>query len=212
MEAGSKQWHEFRSGRFTASECHKLMGEKGGINTQTAQSYIIDKVAETLTGGWHDDMSTVATRWGNDMEPDAVEYYQRSFNCTVEKPDTQCPEWSDDVAGSPDGLVYTDSEVYGIEIKCPYNPANHVKHMLIRSVDDLKSISKEYYWQIVCYMLIFGLQKYEFVSYDPRFTGDKRMHVVVIRRNKVISDIDRLKTALIEAVKAKQDYLKRIEL
>ena len=44
MEAGSKQWHEFRSGRFTASECHKLMGEKGGINTQTAQSYIIDKV------------------------------------------------------------------------------------------------------------------------------------------------------------------------
>lgn len=212
MEAGSNQWHQFRSGRFTASECHKLMGEKGGVNTQTAQSYIIDKVAETLTGGWHDEMSTVATRWGNDLEPDARDYYQIAFKCTVEKPDTQCPEWSDDVAGSPDGLVYTDAEVYGIEIKCPYNPANHVKHMLIRSAADLKSTAKEYYWQVVCYMLIFGLQKYEFVSYDPRFSGDKRMHVVIITRGQVEPDIERLREALLEAIKIKNEYLKRIEL
>lgn len=212
MDAGSKEWHLFRSGRFTASECHKLMGERGGITTATAQTYILEKVAETLTGGWHDDMSTIATRWGNDMEPEAVEYYQICFGVQVEKPDPQCPEWSDDVSGSPDGLVYTDSEVYGIEIKSPYNPANHVKHMLIRSVDDLKSNVKEYYWQIVCYMLIFGLQKYEFVSFDPRFEGRNRMHVLEIKRCLIESDIERLKSTLIEASKLKNAFLKRIEM
>jgi len=212
MEAGSNQWHKFRSGRFTASKCHNLMGEKGGVTTQSAQTYILDKVAETLTGGWHDDLSTVSTRWGNDLEPDALMYYELAFNCKVEKPDPQCPEWSDDVSGSPDGLVYTDNEIYGIEIKCPYKPSNHVQHLLIRSVNDLKATSKEYYWQIICYMLIFELQKYEFVSYDPRFTGDKRMHVVELKRSQVETDIERLKKALLEAIKIKNEYLKRIEL
>ena len=212
MEVGTKEWHNCRAGRFTASECHKLMGEKGGITTATAQTYILEKVAGTLTGGWHDEMSTVATRWGNDMEPDAVAYYELAFNCKVEKPDPQCPEWSNDVSGSPDGLIYPDGEIYGIEVKCPYNPANHVRHMLIRSVDDLKSTSKEYYWQILCYMLIFGLQKYEFVSYDPRFTGINRMYVVEILRSQVQDDIEKMKKNLIDAVAAKNEYLKRIEM
>lgn len=212
MEPGSKEWHNFRHGRFTASECHKLMGEKGGVTTATAQTYILDKVAETLTDGWHDEVDTIATRWGENLEPDAVAYYEQAFSTIVEKPDPQCPEWSDEVSGSPDGLVYDDDCVYGIEVKCPYNPSNHVKHMLIRSYADLKVTSKEYYWQIVCYMLIFGLQKYEFVSYDPRFTGIKRMHVVEIRRNQVQADIDKLQAALLEAVEIKKNYLKRIEL
>jgi hypothetical protein len=212
MEAGSKEWQAFRSGRFTASECHKLMGEKGGITTATAQTYIMEKVAETLTGGWHDDMSTVATRWGNDLEPEASMYYELAFSQVIEKPDPQCPAWSNEVSGSPDGIVYNDSQVYGIEFKCPYNPANHVKHMLIRSAEDLKTTSKEYYWQILTYMLIFELPMWEFVSFDPRFSGDKRMHVVEIKRSQVESDIDRLHKSLLEAIKVKHEYLKRIEM
>jgi len=212
MEANSQEWHKFRSGRFTASECHKLMGEAKGLNTQTAQTYIMDKVAETLTDGWHEEISSVSTRWGSDLEPEAVMYYQFAFDVTVEKPDPQCPTWSQDVSGSPDGLVYVDKEVFGIEIKCPYNPANHVRHLLIRSVDDLKSTSKEYYWQIICYLLIFELEKYEFVSFDPRFTGDKRMHVVEIKKSQVEVDIARLKKTLLEAINIKNEYLKRIEM
>lgn len=212
MEANSQEWHKFRHGRFTASECHKLMGEKGCLTTATAQSYIMDKVAETLTDGWYDEVDTIATRWGKSLEPDATAYYELAFSVTVEKPDPQCPQWSEDVSGSPDGLIYTDKEIYGIEIKCPYKPSNHVRHLLIRSVDDLKTTSKEYYWQIVCYMLIFELQKYEFVSFDPRFTGDKRMHVVEIKKAQVETDIAKLKESLLKAVEIKNEYLKRIEL
>ena len=211
MEANSEQWHEFRAGRFTASECHKLMGEKGGVTTQTAQTYIMEKVAGILTGGWHEESSSPAIRWGNEMEPEASLYYELAFGVVPEKPDPQCPTWSDDVSGSPDGIVYPDGDVYGIEIKCPYNPANHVKHLMIRTAKDLKTVNKEYYWQILCYMLIFELGKYEFVSFDPRFTGDKRMHVVEILRSEVQDDIDKLKDSLLEAVKVKNEYLKLIE-
>mgnify|MGYP000967497933 FL=1 len=56
----------FRKGKFTASECYKLMGERGGITTQTAQTYILEKAAETLYDKeWIDTSSdSVATRWG----------------------------------------------------------------------------------------------------------------------------------------------------
>jgi DNA-binding protein YbaB len=53
---------------------------------------------------------------------------------------------------------------------------------------------------------------WEFISFDPRFSGDKRMHVVEIKRSQVEADIDRLHKTLIEAIKVKHEYLKRIEL
>ncbi len=212
MEAGTKEWHNFRAGRFTASECHKLMGEKGGITTATAQTYILEKVAETLTGGWHDEMSTVATRWGNDMEPDAVAYYELAFNCKVEKPDPQCPEWCDEISSSPDGITILNGSIreIGQEYKCPYNPANHVKYMIMRSELDLKSTYKEAYWQILMNMLIWELD-WEFISFDPRFTGQERMFVLPISRQKVKSDIDKLKENLLLAVKEKRRILSIIK-
>ncbi len=210
MEANSKEWFDFRAGKFTASEFHKLMGEKGGVNTQTAQTYILEKVAATLNGGWVEPFDNNATRWGKDLEPDAVLYYEYAFGVTVEKPDPQCAEWSDEVSGSMDGLVYTDKLVYGIECKCPYNPVNHVRNMLIRTADDFKKTSKEYYWQVMGYMMIFNLPYIDFVSYDPRMTGSNRMHTVEIRRNE--SDIALLKENLLLAVQMKHDFLKRIEM
>lgn len=203
----------FRKGKFTASECYKLMGERGGITTQTAQTYILEKAAETLYDKeWIDTSSdSVATRWGKELEPDASMYYELAYKVTVEKPNPQCAEWSDEVSGSPDGLVYPDgNKVYGIEIKSPYNPTNHLSYMLMRSAADLKKTKKEYYWQVLCYMLIFGLDYYEFVSYDPRYSGANRMFVLPIKRKDVSDDIDKLKEALLQAVEEKHKILKMI--
>lgn len=213
MEAGSKEWLKFRRGKFTASQCYKLMGEKGGITTKTAQSYILEKVAEELSDEEWEDSSYLssAIQWGNTHEPDACAYYEIAFNVEVEKPESQCPEWCDEVSGSPDGLVYpTDKKVYGVEYKCPYNPVNHLKHMLIRTVTDFKKDATDYYWQVLCYMLIFNLDYYEFVSYDPRYTGSNRMYVLPIYRKQVESDIERLKENLLLAVEEKHKYLQMI--
>lgn len=213
MEANSKEWLKFRRGKFTASKCHALMGEKGGITTKTAISYILEKVAEEMSDDEWQDSSYLsqAIQWGNTLEPDACAYYELAFKCTVEKPESQSPDWSDEVSGSPDGLIYPlDKKVHGVEFKCPYNPVNHIRHMLLKSAADLKKESADYYWQVLCYMLIFNLDYYEFVSYDPRFTGSNRMFVLPIERHQVESDIVRLKENLLLAVEEKHKYLKMI--
>lgn len=214
MEANSKEWFAFRRGKFTASECHKLMGEKGGITTQTAKTYILDKVAEALSDPhWNEDndYKNKATEWGITLEPDALEYYSLAYNLNVDKPDPQSPDWCDEVSCSPDGIVYPEKDDnYGIEIKCPYVRSNHVNHMLMLCEADLKKVMPAYYWQILMCMLIFQFEYYEFISYDPRFVGKNRMFVLPFKIENVHDDIKRLKENLLLAVKEKHRIINLI--
>lgn len=211
--AHQKEFNKFHRGKFTSSEFHKLMGAKGGITTATAQSYILQKVAEELYDkDWVDDQyKGKAVDWGLELEPDAREYYSLAFNVNVDKPDGQDAEWSNEVGSSPDGIAYPiDTKPFGLEIKCPYDPTNHVRYMLMKSHVDLKSTKSEYYWQVLGNMLIFNFDYYEFISYDPRFTGSNRMYVLGIDRKDVESDIVLLKQNLLLAVEEKHRILKLI--
>lgn len=205
IEPRSNEWYALRLGRFSASEAHKLMGERVGINTATAQTYIFEKVAEQLTGCRSAEFETAATRWGLELEPDARDYYELAFRCTVDQiePIIIIPY----AVGSPDGIVKVKNK--GVEFKCPYNSANHVQYMTVKNGDDLKAISKAYYWQVQFYMMLTNFKMWDFVSYDPRFTGKYRMYAVEIKRNE--TDIDRLKTALYEANEMKCKILNLIE-
>jgi hypothetical protein len=196
----------FQAGVFGASDSWKLMGERGGITTDTARTHILSKVAEQLSGHQEQQFS-YAIQWGNEHEEDARRYYELAFGCEVDKPAPQSPEWSDEVRCSPDGIIGTTK---GLEIKCPFNTYNHVKHMLIRSADDLKKEAKQYYWQIQQCLLIYEFDTWDFVSYDPRFTGWMRMHVVEIGRKE--ADIAKLKESLLQAVEMKNNIIKRITL
>ena len=216
MEANSKEWILFRRGKFSGSEIYKLMGEKGGITTATAKTYILEKVTESLLDPEYiqPEMDTMATRWGKDLEGDASDYFSLAFNYVgmVEKPDPQCPEWAkDDVCGSVDGVVYPkDGKPFGIEIKCPFNSTNHTEYCLMETESDLKSIKKEYYWQILHYMLIYEFDYYEFVSYDPRFTGAMRMFVLPVHRKNVEADIQRLKENILLAITEKHKLIEKL--
>ena len=208
-----KEFNKFHRGKFTASEVFNLMGEKSGINTEGAKTYILEKVAEELYDSeWVDDSyKGKEVEWGNLMEVDALEYYSLAFNVDVEKPQPQTPEWCSEVGCSPDGLVYPkDGKVYGLEIKSPYNPTNHVKHMMLKQESDLKKLTKKYYWQVVMCILIFGLDYYEFLSYDPRFVGANRMYVLPFHKVNIEQDMILLKQSLLDAVKEKHRILNLI--
>ncbi len=206
MEPNTKEWNNFRRGKFTASECSNLMGSKGGITTKTAKTYIMSRVAEHLSDpDWFDDSyKGKEIEWGNLHEPDALEYYSLAFNVNVDKPDPQNADFSSEVSCSPDGIAYPiDAKPYGLEIKSPFNRCNHIKHMLMKVEADLKDANSDYYWQVLCCMLIFNFDYYEFISYDPRFIGSNRMYVLPFYRNNVESDIALLKQNLILAVEEK---------
>lgn len=192
MEQGTIEWHQARLGKITASEVYKLMGEKAGINTATAQTYINEIVAEILTGIGSFNFETEAMRWGKKYEVEAKVYYEQAYNLEIKEAGFITWDKCDRAGASPDGLL-TDK---GIEIKCPFNSANHVTIMRIETMDEFKKAKKEYYWQMMKGMLVTGLPAWDFISYDPRFTGAKRMIKFTLNAN---DDLKRLEENVIAA-------------
>jgi hypothetical protein len=99
----------------------------------TCKTYVWGRVAEMLTGAPHWTGSFKQTEWGEENEGQALQLYsQRTGN--IVKP-IGFVTFEDYAGGSPDGQVEVDVwkgwEGLGInEVKCPYDPANHVKAVL----------------------------------------------------------------------------------
>ena len=191
-----------RLGHFSGSEVHKLMGARG--MGKTGETYIHEKVAELLTGEpAKQDFSSAATDWGNQHELEAKLHYQSATGESIVECDTLM---NDVLCGTPDGLI-KEFDV-GIEIKCPYNSGNHLKNLLIETQDDLKKLRPEYYWQIVSYMWLTGLDEWKFCSYDPRFDGEKRMLILKVKLDK--ADLALLMARVEEAQTMKNEIMKKL--
>lgn len=199
------EWQQARRGKFSASQIHKLMGVK--VLGKTGETYILEKVTECL-GVDLNEISNYAMQYGTEMEPYAKQYYEAAFKCEITEKGFIIADWCEDAGCSPDGIIEGANK--GLEIKCPYNPVNHTENLLIKSAEDLKKIRAEYYWQVQMCMAVTGLNKWDFVSFHPEFTGMNRMIAVEIPANE--NDIKLLKSRISEAVKIKNEFLKQINL
>ena len=208
MKQRTNEWFKARLGKFTASEIHKLMGAKGF--GQTGESYILEKVAEQLTEESKDIPQTKAMEWGQNLEDTAKEYYEIAFKEKIKEEGLVVPDWCKDAGASPDGLLEGKSK--GLEIKCPFVSANHVKHLTMKSANNLKANAKEYYWQIIHCLAVTGLERWDFCSFDPRFTGSLRMFCMEVKAVDVADDIALLKQRIIEASERKQEIINQINL
>lgn len=208
-------WFELRAGKFTASQIYNLMGERSLKSNKDgsqlnhwsdgAQTYIFKKVSESFQV-YEEEVYSKALAWGNDNEEYAKKHYSEAFSCELEDRAFIVSEFSKHAGCSPDSYIKGDHK--GVEFKCPYVPSNHVKYMLIKSSEDLKVISKQYYWQIQMSMLISGFKKWDFVSYDPRFDGKFMMYAVEIQRDE--SDCELLKERILKAITVRDKILESI--
>lgn len=210
IDQRSPEWFAMRKGKFTASEIHKLMGQKG--MGKTGETYVWEKVVEEL-GATMPPVSTYAMERGTELEPYAKAHYSKAFNCSVSSAEFIVAPWCDEAGASPDGIVTdwanpNDSRL--IEIKCPMNPVNHLQNFMVRSAAELRSIRPEYYWQVQMQMAVCGFFYCDFVSYYPEIDPDFRMIALTVKRND--SDVDLMKTRILEAVKMKREMLKKIRL
>ena len=186
-----EQWSDARMRRFTASEIHKLMGtprNKSENLSETAKSYIYEKAAEILTGN-KKQLFGEALSWGIEHEKQAFEHYERISFDKVQYygGDTYVFIPYGDYSGySPDGL----GDNFILEIKCPFNPAIHLKNASIKNADDLKSIHPEYYWQVQLGMIATKLDNCRFISFDPRFPSQKQIFIADIELQDIKDDID----------------------
>ena len=193
LQSKKDLWLKQRLGKFTASEVHRLMtSEDSPTLSKGAQTYVREKVVETLTGIPKACFTSEAIVWGNQIESKAIAYFEaktdKKFSYTG---DDQKFIALDFFGATPDGI----NQMEGIEVKCP-NSTTHLHYLEnIKNQDDLKRVKPEYYWQIMLCMLVTGLEKFYFISFDPRFKDEhlKMLAVLVVRDELAI---DRMLTKL----------------
>lgn len=169
IEQRSAEWFEMRKGRITSSEIYKIMG-KGDLS-ETAKTYILEKVCE-LYGGVTEPATGAALTWGTELEPVAIEHYEKLTNIKVEK--ASFIPVGEYYGGSPDGLLLPEGI---IEVKCPFKSANHFKHGMINTPEKFKKIAPNYYYQCISNMVCANAKWCDFISYDPRVKEDYRMFI-----------------------------------
>lgn len=210
-EQRSEAWRDVRAGRFTASEIFKLMTDprskearEKGEWSDGAMTYILTKVAEDLTGQVHQASNAYPMVYGTDMEPLAKEYFTLITGKEVKFAGFKT--FTEHAGGSPDGYVDEDAI---IEIKCPFNSANQINYLRLKSQTDLFVEFPEYWWQCQANMAFNRLTKCYFVTYDPRFKDDNHK-LKILELQSDVNDQERMLARLDKAIETKLDIIKSL--
>ena len=161
-EQGSAEWLSMRLGKVTASRVKDVLSKGRGTSpSKTAESYMMELIADVLTGEPKPFFENDAMRWGTETEPQARSMYEVN-NGFVSVKEVAFVEHNNQIGISPDGLVGDDGL---LEIKCP-NTTTQLKRALS---DDY---SADYKAQIQMQLWVTERQWCDFVSFDPRLDCD----------------------------------------
>jgi hypothetical protein len=227
VDQNSEEWDRIRLGRFTASEFYRLMEPskremtekelkarpKSGKGSSakyiydhdslsdSARTYIFEKVSEVLTGQARQIGFPYAILWGKEHEEEAAELFASRTGFDVQKvgffPYTQ------HAGGSPDRLV-NDNAI--LEIKAPYDSVNQVKYLMLTDQWDLKREYFPYWVQCQANMMFTERNLTYFCTFDPRMKDDKhKLTQIEIKADPEFHDLMRKKIEL--AVKEKLQLL-----
>ena len=206
----TEDWYAARLGKATASRFKDAIATKKqtekqkkeglpGDPMQAQLDYMTELVVERLTGQRVQKYVTAAMQWG-DHEPAARTAYERITGRIVEE--TGFVAHDTLMAGcSPDGLIDWDGL---IEIKCPFNTANHIETLL-------NGMPSDHIPQVQGQMWITGREWCDFVSYDPRMPEALQLHVQRIQRDEAfIADLERRVTSFLAEVGNQVEALRRL--
>ena len=197
IEQGTDKWFALRLGVFTSSQIANLMTEprskkdkEAGLLSQTAISYIESKAVEVIYG-YQDTFTNAAMTYGNENEQNAKDAYEVINGTSLT--DGNFIKLGEFTGSSPD--AYTEDGRGLVEIKCPYNPANHLQNCIkLKDDTDLFKHHKQYYYQVHHQLWIADKEYCDFVSFDPRLLSSdlyyrKALHSIRIERNRELDAI-----------------------
>lgn len=206
VEQGTPEWDQIRLGRFTASEIWKLTVEpktnaakEAGQLSETAMTYISEKVAEVMTGQCKQQGYAFPLVWGSEKESEARAKFAEKTGFHIET--VGFFAYTDHAGGSPDGFVNDDAI---LEIKCPYDSAKQLDYLMLTDQWDLKRMCRDYYWQCQANMLFTERNMCHFVTYDPRMINEKhQLTHIHVKASKEDQDllIDKIAKAVEEKLK-----------
>ena len=174
IEQGSDEWKELRAGRVTASNFGKVLA---GGNGKTRRAYMLQLLAERLSGEPQETYTNAAMEWGTQTEPRARAVYELLTGHDVEQ--VTMVERDEYVACSPDGLLPGS----GLEIKCP-NTATHLDYLLS------EQLPAAYRPQVQGCIWICEVDRWDFMSFDPRLPEASQAFIQPVPRDdQYISDL-----------------------
>jgi len=157
-EQGSAEWLSMRLGKVTASRVKDVLTKgRGNSQSKTAETYMMELIAESLTGQSKPFFENDAMKWGTETEPQARSMYSVNNDFVAVK-EVAFVEHNEFVGISPDGLIADDGL---LEVKCP-NTTTQIKRALS---DDY---SADYKAQIQMQLWVTERKWCDFVSFDPR--------------------------------------------
>lgn len=171
IKQGTTDWLMHRAGVITASKVHNIIKAGRGKSgySESRAAYMEELCSQVCTGMVAEQTPFKQAKWGHENEPFAREAYEARFLTVV---DTLGLLYKDETlrcAASPDGLT----EFGGLEIKCPFTSQTHFKTLIEGFV------KPEYMTQMQYSMWCAGLDRWDFGSFDPRFTGGSERRLFV---------------------------------
>ena len=188
IEQGSADWHTLRLGKITASRVKDVLSKgRGTTPSKLSETYMIELLAEWLTGEAKPFFENDAMRWGTETEPQARAMYELRSGNSVEEVAFIIKD--DFVGVSPDGLIGDNGM---IEIKCP-TTITQIKRALS---DDY---SLDYYAQIQMQLWVAERDWCDFLSFDPRLDVDAGYLLQRVKRDdEFIKNMDEKVYAFID--------------
>lgn len=201
-EQRSLDWFRARLGNVTGSKVSDIMTtsrKKDEVFGDTAKTYLKTLAFERTMNPdvINDDeafqsyleevnVTSKAMRIGTEREDDAVACFIDSFDEQYEV--TEVSSCKHDTipyfAASPDRILKDKQtgEIGILEVKCPTGGVHIGYKSEVKDAVSLKTVKKEYYWQMMAEMSCTGAKFGIFLSYNPY--SSYPVHVVYIERNE----------------------------
>lgn len=178
---GSPEWHQQRLGKVTASRIKDVMAKgRGSSESLTRDKYLVELVAERLSGQPAGFEGNASTEFGNEQEPHARAAYEASTGFLVTPAEFVPHPEIEDSGASPDGYVGTDGL---IEIKSHISAIHHV-YVLRGSIPQAHVDQMQ--WQLAC----TGRKWCDYASWCPFMPEGLRLRVHRVERDDArIADI-----------------------
>lgn len=183
IQQQTPEWLIERIGSVTASRVADVVGKlKSGKSSAARDNYMLELLAEVVTGRAGEHYVSVPMQFGIENEPLARTCYELRTGFEVIRMGYIRHSNIPRTGASPDGLVGDDGMV---EIKVP-NTTTHLAYFIEGIVPT--EYAPQMNWQMAC----SGRQWVDFVSYDPRLPEEYGLFIVRLERDdKVIAEMER---------------------